>query len=325
MGLASYPPILIVAAALGFWRWRRAIRQPATPVTPEPTRPGATVIELIVVLSIIAVLLGLILPAVGMARRAAARAVCQNNLRQIGLAMSSFHSAYDFYPTNGRGKETFIPSVNGGTVRIESTYYPPPQNVTLLLGIGDPNLPPRQQIGSWAFSILPYIEQTNVFRSGDWKIGVPAYICPARRDSRPQVPSPDQFGTYQGGGWPWSKCDYAVNRKVIRGQGWYMRQDLITDGTSNTVLVGEKALDPRVYQTGSWFHDEPFFLGMAPGTYRNSDRIERDLPIADVIGAWGSAHPAAAFFVFADGSVRGLEYSLSQSVVAALMTHASGD
>ena len=92
-----------------------------------------------------------------------------------------------------------------------------------------------------------------------------------------------------------------------------------------TVLVGEKALDRRSFNTGSWFWDEPVFSGGSGGTDRWGTAV-----IADGAGTafptnWGSSHDAAALFLFGDGSVRPLRYGLNGDVMLALLTPAGGE
>jgi hypothetical protein len=99
----------------------------------------------------------------------------------------------------------------------------------------------------------------------------------------------------------------------------------VTDGTSHTLLVGEKAFDPSVSRPDSWYWDEPFFLGGSAGTSRGGLEILRDGRGISFKGNWGSAHPAGALFLFADASVRLTAHGTRWSTQLALLTPDGGE
>lgn len=291
-------------------------------------RDGVTLMELLVVLAIVAVLLALLLPAVQTARESASRLTCQNNLKQIGLALQQFHGVYGVFPSNGGwdGKET-IPDINGNP----SYVFTKDNDLTFPWdwGVGKPGLLPTQQTGSWAYSILPFLEQQNMYTQRAWTDGVALYACPSRRSALPQPVVSDEYGTYWGGGWVWGKTDYAGNRLLFPNRPYVRSIHEITDGTSHTILVGEKSMAPQDYTTGTWYWDEPFFTGGSDGTVRSGSRVQQDSRrLAEgrrFRWNWGSPHTAGAQFVFADGSVRQIFFTTPGNVVATLLTPSGGE
>ncbi len=109
-------------------------------------RRGFTLIELLVVIAIIAILIGLLLPAVQKVREAAARLTCQNNLKQMGLALHNYHDANGQFPT--AGCDWYL-----------GVSYQSKTNAT-------PHAPPFQTAG-WMYQILPFIEQDALYKTSD--------------------------------------------------------------------------------------------------------------------------------------------------------------
>jgi prepilin-type N-terminal cleavage/methylation domain-containing protein len=125
----------------------------------------------------------------------------------------------------------------------------------------------------------------------------------------------------------WAKTDYAANQYVcIIGSNSNVavppvytvgptRISDITDGSSNTMLIAEKAMDNRTYTTGDWFYDDPAFCGGANGTVRSGTNVFQDIN-GDSVGLgtffvnnWGAPHAGVCQMVLCDGSVRGLKYN----------------
>jgi prepilin-type N-terminal cleavage/methylation domain-containing protein len=295
----------------------------------QPCRRAFSLTEIVVVIGIIAVLLGLLFPAVQKGREAVLVARCQNNLRQIGLALQQFHTSANVFPSNGGwdGKQTIL-SVNGTPFSPWTFDFTTNQQYTW--GVGDPNRVPTDQTGSWAYSILPYVEQDIIYRKPDWTGVVSIYICPMRRtpQSNPVV-AQDNSGKYEGGGWTWGKVDYAVNLFAFDNRPNCRRMSTFTDGLSNTILVGEKAFNPAVETPVSWYWDEPFFLGGSMGTSRNGVALLQDLAGTwqqnPYKNNWGSPHAAGVQFLFGDGAVRNFPRDISIPDFTAFLTPDAGD
>ena len=289
-------------------------------------RRAFTLIELLVVIAISAILIGLILAAVQSAREVAMRTRCRNNLRQIGLATQNFHDTQKTLPSNGGWN---------GSQKIQAkneTWFTPATldaatGQTFYWGTGDAKLNSREQTGSWAFTILPYEEQDAVFLTRTWRAAVTIYFCPSRRTPQSSIAQNDADGTYVGGGWDWGKTDYAANGLVVPNRPNRLTFSDIRDGLSNTILAGEKAMRPDHYYSGSWYWDEPYFLGGSGGTQRNGTLLLRDSPNMGYAFRynWGAAHPSSVNFVFCDGSVRQVAYQVSTNSVKALLTPSGGE
>ncbi len=173
-------------------------------MSPTPRRPAFTLVELLVVIAIIAILIALLVPAVQRMRKEADRTTCANNFHQIGVAMANYLATHKVFPSNGGwdGKQT-IADVNGKLFTPETLDYT--TNRIYQFGVGDPNLGPKNQTGSWAYSLLPSLDQGVIYHDRVWTTAVPVFICPSRRSALP-APTVDEdtYGKFKGGGWNWA-------------------------------------------------------------------------------------------------------------------------
>jgi prepilin-type N-terminal cleavage/methylation domain-containing protein len=284
-----------------------------------PLCRGFTLLELLVVIGILAVLVGLIVPAVQRVRDAAARTRCQNNLRQIGLALHQYHDSKGVLPPG---------------VRAYGSDYP---------------------YLSWLARILPFVEQDPV-----WKQAVAAYgIDPDFRDDPPHPfaslialygcpadPRSFQLGLATGGFHVAFTSYLGVEgRNQTRQDGClYLNSSVrltdITDGTSNTLLVGERP--PSADGVFGWWYG-----GQGQSQDGSADMVlgvrERNVYLAgicppgsavfgpgrltnqcDMLHFWSPHLGGGANFLIADGSVHFLSYSAAP-LMPALATRGGGE
>lgn len=266
---------------------------------PKSPARAFTLIELLVVVAIVTVLIGMLIPAVVLARDAARRLHCRNNLMQIGLALRNYESVHECLPP----------------------------------GCVDPGRPVKSQnkgyhVG-WVVQILPQLEQSNIYAAYDFSAGV--YDAKNTRAAGAALPV---LNCPLTGQMAYSACHHDVEAPIDVDNHGVMflnssiHRDDIRDGISNTIYVGEAGPFGLGWASGTRSTlrntGTPINYAAVP-----AGGVSIPVPAAAVdlleVGGFGSGHRGGAHFVFGDGAVRFLNQWISPPLYRQLGHRADGE
>ena len=300
---------------------------------------GFTLIELLVVIAIIAILIGLLLPAVQKVRESSARLTCSNNLKQIALAVHGFQDAQNQIPYN-LSSNTYGYDDNGKSWSWLVRILPYIEQAGLF-----------SKLGQDSFGPTPAVADVPTFNSlaSIQAVVIKSYVCPSdpgsnklstnrANGSTGSGTGPTNYKGVAGSNWGWGSFQntgYTGNNNGLdAGNGIFHRSDntralqlsKITDGTSNTLMIGEDLMDINVhcgwvrsnYATGTC--SIPLNNGLVTGQpgFNNAG----DWPN---LYSFRSRHTAGGNFAFADGSVKFIVEAIDLNLYRNLATISGGE
>lgn len=319
------------------------------------SRIAFTLIELLVVIAIIAILIALSLPAIQKVREAAARTQCQNNLKQLGLALHSYHDSNGRFPSGG--EKTGAKYLIGWTAQIFP--YMEQASVNTAMEALSPNYLATRF--PWRWKIAPHYGADPLFTTP-----IPLFVCPSSElgglspdsgyPSDPNINANYQAALhYRANGGSQSlgfvsgqgaNATQAAQRSYTTSGVIYpesrVRLEDISDGSSSTLLLGEisSAVDWPTAGISTWARIQPWtwgfynydFISATDSGYLMIDHKYVQYPIgyAGVFlpnnTPYKSLHgPGGANFVFCDGGVRFLTNYTGLNVLQGLATRNGGE
>jgi len=316
-------------------------------------RRGFTLIELLVVIAIIAILIALLLPAVQQAREAARRTQCKNNLKQLGLALHNYHDVYNRFPVNHYDAGT--PAGNNLTVLVgllpyidqaplfNGINFGATTNITVYVVNGkrvsdylipgfvcpsDGTAVEPLTTGARRCSYAPSMGAQSLQSGVGCNLATYAGTFPAGMGLDTDNDGEDPFNRGN------VRADYGISSQVSgafsRGRfyGWGAAMKDFTDGTSNTILMGEIRMSCNLFSQWGWAWPEslwyattaPINFNTCPNTagFGSTPCATNNGSNWNAIFGFKSLHTGGAHFVMGDGSVRFLSENLDKLTYARL-------